>query len=258
MMNNRLDVAPSPAPGPPGGEAPAVSVRDLRVRRGGRRVLHDVSVAVPRGSVTGLLGPSGCGKTTLLRAVVGVQVVERGEVEVLGLEAGSAPLRRRIGYVTQDPSVYLDLSVRENLRYFASVLGAPAADVDRVVEEVGLTDHADAVAGQLSGGQLARVSLAVALLGTPELLVLDEPTVGLDPLLRRTLWDLFHSLAAGGVTLLVSSHVMDEAARCDRLLLMREGRLLADDSPSALLARTGTDDVEAAFLALVDAAEVSA
>ncbi|MGH8869105.1 MAG: ABC transporter ATP-binding protein [Actinomycetes bacterium] len=255
MMNN----------GPGGGsppanrtDSPAVRVEGLRVRRGGRRVLQDISVTVHRGSVTGLLGPSGCGKTTLMRAVVGVQVIEAGRVEVLGLEAGSKPLRRRIGYVTQAPSVYEDLSVRENLRYFASVLSAPPSDVDRVVGEVGLADHEDALAGQLSGGQLARASLAVALLGTPEVLVLDEPTVGLDPLLRRTLWDLFHTLAGRGVTLLVSSHVMDEAARCDRLMLMREGGVLADDSPAALLAATGAGDVETAFLSLVDAAEVPA
>lgn len=233
--------------------ASAIDVESLRVRRGGRVVLGSVSLQVPPGTVTGLLGPSGSGKTTLLRSIVGVQIVEGGQVTVLGLPAGSPALRHRVGYVTQAPSVYSDLSVRGNLRYFASVLGAPAADVDRVLTEVDLTDHADALAGRLSGGQVARVSLGVALLGQPELLVLDEPTVGLDPLLRRTLWDLFHALARRGVTLLVSSHVMDEAARCNRLLLMRDGAILADDTPDALLTRTGTRDVEGAFLSLVEA-----
>ena len=247
MMNNTI-----PATGP------TVEVSDLCVLRGGRVVLDDVSFAVARGSVTGLLGPSGCGKSTLMRAIVGVQIVARGDVQVLGQPAGAKALRRSVGYVTQAPSVYADLTVRENLRYFAAVLGAPASDVDRVVEEVALTEDIDTVTGRLSGGQEARVSLAAALLGTPQVLVLDEPTVGLDPVLRRDLWALFHRLADNGATLLVSSHVMDEATRCDRLLLMRDGRILADDSPDVLLERTGAGDIEAAFLDLVAQSERSA
>jgi ABC-2 type transport system ATP-binding protein len=230
----------------------AITVDGLRVVRGGRTVLDGLSFEVPRGTVTGLLGPSGCGKTTLMRAIVGVQVVAGGSVQVLGRPAGSAPLRSSVGYVTQAPSVYADLTVGENLRYFAAVLGAPAGDLDRVVGEVGLTGYVDSLTAALSGGERARVSLAAALLGTPELLVLDEPTVGLDPVLRRDLWGLFHELAAAGTTLLISSHVMDEAVRCERLLLMRDGRLLADDTPDALLEQTGAADVEAAFLSLVD------
>ncbi|WP_042363788.1 ABC transporter ATP-binding protein [Streptacidiphilus neutrinimicus] len=231
--------------------APAVDVRALRVVRGGRPVLQGIDLTVARGSVTGLLGPSGCGKTTLLRSIVGVQRIESGEVRVLGLPAGAPALRARVGYVTQAPSVYADLSVLANLRYFAEVLGAPRTDPDRVLDEVGLGGHAKDLVGRLSGGQRARVSLAAALLGTPELLVLDEPTVGLDPVLRQELWQLFHRLAGGGATLLVSSHVMDEAARCTALLLMREGRLLAHDTPQALLAATGAADIEGAFLSLV-------
>jgi ABC-2 type transport system ATP-binding protein len=230
----------------------AVAVRDLRVVRGGRTVLDSVSFDVPRGTVTGLLGPSGGGKSTLMRSIVGVQVVADGTVEVLGHPAGAPELRRAVGYVTQAPSVYADLTVRENLRYFAAVLGAPAGDVDRVVEEVDLTSHVDVVVGRLSGGQEARVSLAAALLGTPELLVLDEPTVGLDPVLRRDLWELFGRLAEQGRTLLVSSHVMDEAQRCQRLLLIHEGHILADETPDELLSRTGRADVEQAFLDLVE------
>ncbi len=216
-------------------EGPAVALDRLRVVRGGRVVLDDVSVEVARGSVTGLLGPSGCGKSTLMRSVVGVQIVAAGQVQVLGRPAGSPPLRDRVGYLTQAPSVYTDLTVRENLRYFAAVLGAPGSDADRVIGQVGLDSHADAMVGRLSGGQEVRVSLAAALLGAPELLVLDEPTVGLDPVLRRDLWALFRELADRGTTLLVSSHVMDEAAHCDRLLLMREGRLIADDTVAGLL-----------------------
>jgi ABC-2 type transport system ATP-binding protein len=229
----------------------AVVAEGLRVRRGTREVLHDVSFAVARGSITGLLGPSGCGKTTLMRCVVGVQIVAGGTVTVLGSPAGSAPLRDKIGYATQNPSVYADLTVTESLRYFAAILRAPKGDVERVIEEVGLGTHANHVIGELSGGQLNRASLAVALLGKPELLVLDEPTVGLDPVLREELWDLFRKLAGDGVTLLVSSHVMDEAARCDRLLLMRDGYILADDTPDALRAETDTPDLEQAFLRLV-------
>jgi ABC-2 type transport system ATP-binding protein len=236
----------------------AVVGRDLTVVRGGRRVLDGVDFTVPAGSVTGLLGPSGCGKSTLMRSVVGVQVVAGGTVDVLGLPAGSAALRSRVGYVTQAPSVYADLTVAENLRYFAALLRAPAGDVERVLADVGLADRAGSVVSRLSGGQRARVSLATALLGTPELLVLDEPTVGLDPVLRRDLWQLFHDLAARGTTLLVSSHVMDEAERCGRLLLMRDGVVLADDSPDALLRRTGTDDIERAFLAIVEQTGVPA
>jgi ABC-2 type transport system ATP-binding protein len=232
----------------------AVEVRDLVVVRGGRTVLPGLSATVGAGSVTGLLGPSGCGKTTLLRAIVGTQRIRSGTLTVLGKPAGCKELRSRVGYVTQAPSVYLDLTVRENLLYFAALVGASAVDADRALREVGLPDRGGDIVGQLSGGQRARVSLAVALLGRPEVLVLDEPTVGLDPVLRRDLWAMFRELAAGGSTLLVSSHVMDEAARCQRLLLMRDGRLLADASPDELCERMGAADVEAAFLALVEQA----
>ena len=235
----------------------AIVVDGLRVVRGGRDVLRDLSFQVEPGSVTGLLGPSGCGKTTLMRALVGVQVTHGGTVTVLGEPAGSKVLRDRIGYATQTPAVYADLTVTGSLRYFASVLGAPRGSVAGVIEQVGLTTHADALVGKLSGGQRGRASLAVALLGSPELLVLDEPTVGLDPVLREQLWTLFHRLAADGATLVVSSHVMDEAARCTRLLLLREGVLLADDSPDALRAETGEPDLEQAFLRLVKGQETA-
>ena len=235
--------------------APTIEVRSLRVDRGGATVLHDVSVAVERGAVTGLLGPSGSGKSTLIRSIVGVQVVAAGDVTVLGLPAGAPGLRNRLGYVTQAPSVYRDLTVRENLTYFARVLGVPRERIDETVERVALDDVASRLVARLSGGQQARVSLATALLNDPEVLVLDEPTVGLDPVLRRDLWDFFHDLAEGGTTLLVSSHVMDEAARCDRLLLLRDGGILADLTPAELLGRTGAADLDAAFLRLVEGAE---
>jgi ABC-2 type transport system ATP-binding protein len=231
---------------------PAVVVDGLRVIRGPREVLPGISLSVPRGQVVGLLGPSGSGKTTLLRAIVGVQIVAGGAVTVLGEPAGSPGLRSRVGYVTQEPSVYGDLSVRANLTYFAALAGAPRDAVERTIEAVDLTTDADSRVDRLSGGQRSRVSLGAALVGSPELLVLDEPTVGLDPVLRRDLWALFHRLAGDGTTLLVSSHVMDEATRCNRLLLLREGFLLADDTPDGLLASTGAPDAEHAFLALIE------
>jgi ABC-2 type transport system ATP-binding protein len=231
---------------------PAIEVRGLRVVRGPRVVLDDFNLSVDRGTLTGLLGPSGSGKSTLMRAIVGVQQIAAGHVEVLGLPAGSEPVRSRVGYLTQSPSVYRDLTVRQNLRYFATVLDLGREAVDRAIDQVDLQSHADDLVAKLSGGQTARASLAVALLGEPELLVLDEPTVGLDPVLRRDLWKLFNDLAATGVTLLVSSHVMEEAERCGRLLLLREGALLADDSPGGLLEHTDTVDAEQAFLHLID------
>jgi len=229
----------------------SVEVEGLNVTRGGLRVLTDLTLSVGEGTVTGLLGPSGSGKTTLIRAIVGVQRIESGSVRVLGLPAGVADLRHRVGYLTQAPSVYRDLTVRENLRYFAGVLGVGATRVDQVIADVSLGGEAGARVDRLSGGQQSRVSLATALLGNPSVLVLDEPTVGLDPVLREELWSLFHRLGASGVTLLISSHVMEEATRCERLLLLRAGRLLADDTPDELLRQTGESDMDAAFLHLV-------
>jgi ABC-2 type transport system ATP-binding protein len=237
-------------------EQPDVAVRadDLVVSRGGHVILDGLTFTVPRGRVTGLLGPSGCGKTTLMRTLVGVQVIDTGRAELLGLPAGDPGLRPRLGYATQEPAVYTDLTLAENLRYFGTVLGLPrsrlADAIARTVATLDLGGLERRLVGTFSGGQLARADLAVALLAQPDLLVLDEPTVGLDPVLRRDLWAMFHRLAAGGTTLLVSSHVMDEAARCDHLLFMREGRFLAAASPGEMLAATGTADLESAFLEL--------
>src|SRR5215203_3356082 len=207
----------------------AVAVTNLVVNRGGREVLKGIGFTIEEGSVTGLLGPSGCGKSTLMRALVGVQQLTSGSVRAFGEEAGTSALRSRIGYVTQAASVYDDLTVAENLAFFAKVLGVDKATVEEGIE-------------------------AVDLLSDPDLLVLDEPTVGLDPVLRRDLWNLFHEIAERGAAVFVSSHVMDEADRCDRLLLMRDGRIIADDTPERIREQTGTPDIEAAFLALVDAA----
>ena len=230
----------------------AVRVERLDVVRGNTHALRGVSLDVEPRTVTGLLGPSGSGKTTLIRAIVGVQVIRSGAVEVLGVPAGSPELRPRVGYVTQAPSVYSDLTARENLDYFRRIAGAPGSRIDEVLETVDLQARADNVVSTMSGGERSRVSLAAALVGRPELLVLDEPTVGLDPVLRRDLWNMFHRLADEGATLLVSSHVMDEADRCDSLILIRDGRIVAQDQPDELRRRTGEQDLEKAFLAIVE------
>ena len=231
----------------------AVEISGLTVVRGGRPVLDGLDLAIG-GGVTGLLGPSGCGKTTLMRCLVGVQRLRAGSVRVFGEEAGSRPLRDRIGYHTQAASVYDDLSVAENLSFFARVRGLPRAAVTEAISAVELDDHADQVVRSLSGGERSRASLAVALLGSPDLLVLDEPTVGLDPVLRQQLWRLFHRLAEAGSAVFVSSHVMDEADRCDRLLLMRSGEIIADGAPTEIRERTGSPDIEHAFLKIVQEA----
>lgn len=238
--------------------ANAVEVRGLRVRRGSTDVFAGLDLDIPAGRVTGLLGPSGSGKTSLLRSIVGVQKVASGTVTVLGAPAGSRALRDRVAYDTQAASVYGDLTIQQNLNYFARVIGAPRTDVDRVLDQVGLRERRHQSVGSLSGGQESRVSLAVAMLGHPGLIVLDEPTVGLDPMLRAELWTVFRGLADSGVTLVISSHVMDEAVRCDRLVLLRAGRVIADTTPEGLRAETGAADPDAAFLVLIERDEAAA
>ena len=230
----------------------AISIRDLHVVRGGTVVLPRINLDVPRGAIVGLLGPSGGGKTTLMRAIVGAQIVASGTVDVAGHPAGAPALRTRIGYVTQAPSIYPDLTARENLAYFGRMVGAGREHVATTLAQVDLTDVADRPVSTLSGGQCSRVSLGAALVGDPELLILDEPTVGLDPALRRDLWALFRELRDAGRTLLVSSHVMDEASRCDRLVFIRDGEILADDTLESILTATGTSDADSAFLALAE------
>jgi ABC-2 type transport system ATP-binding protein len=232
--------------------SPSVVVDKLQIRRGGVIVLDELSLSVASGRVTGLLGPSGSGKTTLMRAIVGVQIVESGTITVLGEAAGTPPLRWKVGYMTQNPAVYGDLTVRENLRYFGRILGAAQGSVEEVLATVDMTSFGDRVVNRLSGGQRARVSLATALIGGPELLVLDEPTVGLDPVLRRDLWRSFNELAEQGKTLLVSSHVMDEADHCQDLLLLREGKLVATGTPADVRTQSGKQDLDEAFLALIN------
>jgi ABC-2 type transport system ATP-binding protein len=233
------------------GADPAIDIQNLRVVRGKRVALDNISVQIARGTITGLLGPSGCGKTTLMRCIVGTQIIDEGTVAVLGRPAGTADLRHRVGYVTQDPTIYNDLRIVDNVRYFSALYGTDSQAADEAIAAVGLDDHRTALCGNLSGGQRTRVSLACALVSRPELLVLDEPTVGLDPVLRVDLWDQFHQLAKRGTTLVVSSHVMDEADHCGDLLLMREGHLLAHSTPEKLREDTGCQSLEEAFLSVI-------
>lgn len=229
----------------------AVSVKQLHVQKGKTAAVNGVTFELARGTITGLIGPSGSGKTTLMRTLIGAQAFQRGEVTILGHDAGSADLRPRIGYVTQSPAIYRDLTTEQNLKYFARVVGAPRNQVVELLERLDLVRQRKQLAGSLSGGQIARVSLAVALLGDPELLILDEPTVGQDPVLRDALWQLFRELAADGRTILVSSHIMNEASHCDRLLVMRNGKLIADTTARGLMNATRTDDLDDAFLNLI-------
>lgn len=231
----------------------AIDIVDLVVERGRRIVLNGITLSILPGQITGLLGPSGSGKTTLLRAVVGVQVLKSGTITVLGQPAGSPDLRRRTGYMTQALSIYPDLTVAENVHYFGSLYGLPATAAESTISDVGLADEADRLVADLSGGQRARASLACCLVARPDLMILDEPTVGQDPLLREELWRRFQTLARAGTTMVVSSHVMDEADRCDRLILIRGGEILAHDTPAAVKAAGGTEDLDEAFRRLIQA-----
>jgi ABC-2 type transport system ATP-binding protein len=243
-----------------GAEAPAVEAAGLVKQFGAVRALDGLDLTVPRGAIYGLLGPNGAGKTTLIRALVGLVRPDAGRVRVLGhvYPAGAAVARAAIGYMTQAPALYGDLSVRQNLEFFARVFGLhdAAARKERVGEVlalVDLRDRGDTAVGALSGGLRQRASLACALVHRPDLLLLDEPTVGVDPQLRQSFWRYFRRLADEGVTIVVSSHVMDEAERCDRLGLMRAGKLLAEGTAESLRARAGRPTLEEAFLALAGA-----
>ncbi len=234
----------------------AICIEDLSVTLGGKfQALRHVTMDLPVGKTIGFIGPSGAGKTTLIRGIVGALRVKQGSVSVFGQSAGSPKLREQVNYMTQELSVYADLTVEENLQYFVVMAGQPKTRVRKIVAEVlamvDMTDKAGDLVSNLSGGQKQRVSLAIALIGSPRLMVLDEPTVGLDPVVREKLWGLFARLASEGTTLIISSHSMDEAERCDDLVLIREGRVIAHSSPQDLCSRTGTQTVEQSFLQLV-------
>ncbi|HVL22917.1 MAG TPA: ABC transporter ATP-binding protein [Thermomicrobiales bacterium] len=235
---------------------PAVDLEHVRIDRGGQTIVPDLSLSVPTGSVFGLVGPSGSGKTTIMRGLLGLTKIRAGRALVLGERAGSADLRSRIGFMPQGEGVYPDLSARENLAFFAGLYRVPKPRIDELLEIMDLAAIADRAVVTYSGGQRQRVGLAIALLHDPPLMILDEPTIGLDPRLRHHLWGLFRDWAARGTTLLVSTHVMDEASKCDQIAFLLDGRLTAVGTPDSLLERTRTDDLESAVLALSEGREV--
>jgi len=225
-----------------------IEARDVRKRFGDVAALDGVDLSVPAGSIYALLGPNGAGKTTLIRAIVGLVKPDGGELRVFGERMPQRAVLSRIGYMTQAAALYLELSVEENVRFFARIAGR--GDVEEVLRFVELWDRRRTITATLSGGMRTRLSLACTLVHRPDLLLLDEPTVGVDPQLRVQLWEGLREMAASGTAILVSSHVMDEAARADRLGLMRAGRILAEGTVDELLARAGVDDLEDAFLRL--------
>lgn len=231
-----------------------VTASNLVVAKGNHTILRDLTFQVRPGALTGLIGPSGSGKTTLMRTIIGLQIPSSGALTVNDEPAGSKSLRKHIGYVTQASSIYEDITVEQNLCYFATLVEVDGFAVDKVLKQVDLVDQRKQLAHTLSGGQRARVSLAIALLGEPAVMVLDEPTVGLDPVLRKNLWQLFEDLASKGRTIVVSSHVMDEADKCDDVLLLRDGQLLWAGPRSGLLRKAQAKSAEAAFLKLVESA----
>ncbi len=230
----------------------AVAAEGVRKRFGVIEALRGLDLTVRTGEIYGLLGPNGSGKTTFIRCVAGLLRPEGGTLTALGLAPRAAVAAGRVGYMTQAPALYGDLSVEENLEFFAALQSVPHANerIEEALRTVELLDRRRSVVNTLSGGLRTRVSLAATLLHGPSLLLLDEPTVGVDPVLRQEFWTHFRQLASSGVTILVSSHVMDEASRCDRLGLIRGGIVLAEGSASDLVSRAGTRDLESAFLAL--------
>jgi ABC-2 type transport system ATP-binding protein len=234
----------------------AVKINNLSITLGKKiDALKNIDIELTSGKITGFIGPSGAGKTTLVRAIAGRLRVPDGTISIFNSPAGSLELRSEIAYMTQELSVYSDLSVKDNLIYFAAMTGQSRTDANKNIAEVlklvDMSDKLNEVVDRLSGGQKQRVSLAIALMASPKLLILDEPTVGLDPLLRNTLWNLFARLAAGGTTLLITSHSMDEAGKCDDLVLLRDGEVLVHSSPQALLLETHSHSVEESFVKLV-------
>ena len=227
----------------------AVEVDSVTKEFGDIKALNGVTLRVRRGEIYGFLGPNGAGKTTLIRAIVGLIAPNAGTVTVLGRKLPNLDVLREIGYMTQQAALYPGLSVEENVRFFAAIYGVDSGVKD-ALELVDLYTRRGSVVATLSGGMRQRCSLACALVHRPQLLLLDEPTVGVDPQLRVELWEQFRRMAADGTTIIVSSHVMDEAERCQRLGLIQYGRLLAEGSPSEVRALAGTQNLEEAFLKL--------
>jgi ABC-2 type transport system ATP-binding protein len=252
-----MTLAPTPAPAArPAPPSPAVEAVALRKDFGEIHAVDGIDMSLPPGRIYGLLGPNGSGKTTLIRLLTGLASATAGTAKVLGVTMPSRTNLARIGYMTQSDGIYPELSVWENLSFFAALYGqTDKAQLHAALEFVELDTRAGTPAQDLSGGMRRRLSMACALAHRPTVLFLDEPTVGVDPALRVQFWDHFHRLAADGATLLVSSHVMDEADRCDELLFIRNGHVLAQGTPAELRTRAGTDNLETAFLSFAGQAE---
>src|SRR2546427_12389445 len=227
----------------------AVDLEGVSKSFGAFKALNGVNLRVRQGEIYGLLGPNGAGKTTLIRLICGLLAAHAGTVTVLGQRMPNVGVLRHIGYMTQQAALYPALSVEENVSFFAAINGADEGVKD-ALELVELYDRRGSVVATLSGGLRQRCSLACALVHRPELLLLDEPTVGIDPQLRVQFWESFRRMAANGTTIIVSSHVMDEAERCQRLGLMRFGKLLAEGTPNEVRAQAGSNNLEEAFLRL--------
>lgn len=231
---------------------PAIRVQGVSKSYGKKEVLHGIDLDVRRGEIFGLLGPSGSGKTTLVRLMTGIDRAALGEVRLLGERLPNLSLFRQIGYMAQSDALYLELTGKENLEFFASLFGMSGSvrrkRIEEVMELVDLTPHLDKPAGAYSGGMRRRLSLAVALIHRPAVLLLDEPTVGIDPVLRQSIWQELYALRRTGTTIVITTHVMDEADKCDRLGMIRDGSLIAVGSPAELLERANAATIEEAFL----------
>lgn len=234
--------------------SPVVETEGLARSFGGRAVLDGITLRIGRGELFGLLGPSGSGKTTLIKLLTGIDRADAGTVRLLGETMPKLSMLSRFGYMAQADALYGELTAKENLQFFASLYGLSGARrnerIQAVMAVVDLLPHLNKPVSAYSGGMKRRLSLAIALLHEPELLVLDEPTVGIDPVLRQSIWKELLALRDNGTTILLTTHVMDEADKCDRIGLIRDGRLTAVDTPEALKARSGTRTIEDAFIAL--------
>lgn len=260
MAEASMDTAQAEEPG--GKTPPMVEISQLVKQFGRVRAVNNLNMTIRTGETFGLIGPNGSGKTTLIRMLVGLIRPTSGTIKLMGERVSSPRVARQLGYMTQLSALYLDLTARENMRFFAKIYGLRGneqnARIMEMLERVDLAERANDVVGTFSGGMRQRLSLACALVHHPKLVLLDEPTVGVDPELRRSFWDYFHQLNQEGVTIIVSTHHLDEAARCTRLGLMRFGELLAQDTPQALLRQAGKTDMEEAFLYFASREEVRA
>lgn len=233
-------------------EESAVQIEGLEVQYGHQIVLPKLDLVIPKGQIIGLLGPSGCGKTTLVKSIIGINKYKSGSIYVFGKQIPSFDAMSAIGYMSQNDALYDDLSAIDNLLFFGKIYGihGKAANIraKELLDFVDLSNDSKKAVRYYSGGMRRRLSLAIALINRPNLLILDEPTVGIDPVLRRKFWDEFELLKSEGCTILATTHVMDEASRCDRIILLREGKIIANGTPGELLIETNTNNIEDAFL----------